>query len=75
VADFRLRAMFWYDEPIAFARDSWRGRIRANRAIGAALSAEAVAAFDADHDTLLRGMVGEHFTVLHRLDAHLLEFK
>jgi len=74
-ADFRLRAMFMYDEAIAFTRESWRGRVRANRAIGAALSAEAVAAFDAEHDALLRGTVGERFTVLHRLDAHLLEFK
>jgi len=74
-ADFRLRAMFWYDEAIAFTRESWRGRVRANRAIGAALSAEAVAAFDAEHDALLRGSVGERFTVLHRLDAHLFEFK
>jgi SAM-dependent methyltransferase len=74
-ADFRLRAMFWYDEAIAFTRETWRGRIRANRAIGATLSAEAVAAFDAEHDTLLRGIAGENFTVLHRLDAHLLEFK
>ena len=68
-------ALFWYDEAIAFTRESWRGRVRANRAIGAALSAEAVAAFDAEHDALLRGIVGERFTVLHRLDAHLLEFK
>jgi SAM-dependent methyltransferase len=74
-ADFRVRAMFMYDEPIAFTRESWRGRIRANRAIGAALSPEAVAAFDAEHDALLRSSVGERFTVLHRLDAHLLEFK
>jgi SAM-dependent methyltransferase len=74
-ADFRLRAMFMYDEAIAFTRESWRGRIRANRGIGAALSAEAVAAFDAEHDALLRGMVKERFTVLHRLEAHFLEFK
>jgi hypothetical protein len=32
-------------------------------------------AFDAEHDALLRGSVGERFTVLHRLDAHLFEFK
>jgi hypothetical protein len=74
-ADFRLRAMFWYDEDIAFTRESWRGRIRANRAIGATLSAEAVATFDAEHDALLRDIVGESFTVRHRLDAHFLQFK
>jgi SAM-dependent methyltransferase len=74
-AEFRLRAMFWYDEPIGFTRESWRGRIRASRGVGAALSAAEIAAFDAEHDAVLQGGVGEQFSVLHRLDAHLLEFK
>jgi SAM-dependent methyltransferase len=26
--DFNLRAMFFYDEPIPFTRETWRGRIR-----------------------------------------------
>jgi hypothetical protein len=52
-----------------------RGRILADRAIGAALNTQAVAAFDAEHDASLRRIVGEHFTVLGRVDAHLLEFK
>lgn len=73
--EFRLRAMFWYDEEIAFTRESWRGRIRASRGIGAALGESEIAAFDAEHDALLRRSVGERFTVRHRLDAHLFEFK
>jgi hypothetical protein len=67
--------MFWYDEEIAFTRESWRGRIRASRGIGAALNDGEIAAFDAEHDALLRRSVGERFTVRHRLDAHLLEFR
>ncbi len=74
-AEFRLRAMFWYDEPICFTRESWRGRIRASRGVGAALSAAEITAFDAEHDALLRSAVGEQFSVQHRLDAHLFEFK
>lgn len=45
------------------------------RILGAALSEGEISAFDAEHDALLQRDVGERFTVLHRLDAHLLEFK
>jgi SAM-dependent methyltransferase len=69
----RLRAMFWYDEPVGFTRESWRGRIRACRGIGATLDAAAVARFDEAHGRLLDRMVPERFTVLHRIDAHIFE--
>ncbi len=63
------RALFWYDEAIAFTRETWRGRIRANRGVGAALSDGEVIAFDAEHDALLRQIVPDSFTVRHRIDA------
>lgn len=69
------RAMFYYEEPIAFTRESWRGRMRALRGIGAALSSEEVSAFDAEHDALLRHIAPERFTVLHRIDAHIFTFR
>jgi SAM-dependent methyltransferase len=72
---FNVRAMFIYDEPIDFTRETWRGRIRACRGIGATMTAEEVAAFDAAHDQLLRKIAPESFTVLHRIDAHVFEFK
>lgn len=72
---FNVRAMFYYDEPIAFTRQTWRGRIRACRGIGATLPAEEVARFDAAHDDLLREIAADSFTVLHRIDAHIFEFK
>ena len=75
INDFDLVAMFWYDEAITFTRESWRGRIRACRGIGAALAAEAVGAFDTAHDALLREIAGERFAILHRLDAHVLRPK
>jgi SAM-dependent methyltransferase len=74
-AIFDVRAMFYYDEPIVFTRESWRGRIRACRGIGATLDEAAVADFDAAHDDLLRRIAPEEFTVLHRIDAHVLQFK
>jgi hypothetical protein len=67
--------MFYYDEPIPFTRESWRGRIRACRGIGAGLPAEEVRRFDAAHADLLSRIVPESFNVLHRLDAHFFEPK
>ena len=73
--DFDLRAMFYYDEAIPFTRETWRGRFRACRGVGAALSPEEVDAFDRAHDQLLREIAPEEFTVLHRVDAHMRQFK
>ncbi len=70
---FELVAMFWYDERLPYSRESWRGRIRACRGVGATLPPEAVAAFDAQLASLLEVITeGEEFDVLHRIDAHLL---
>lgn len=71
-SDFRLHAMFVFDERIPFTWESWRGRFRACRGLGATLAPEQVEAFDREHDALLRSTTPEHFTVLHRIDAHLL---
>lgn len=68
---FQVKGMFWFDEPVLFTYESWCGRIRACRGVGAALDAAEVAHFDAAHRTLLEAMVPEEFTVLHRVDAHL----
>lgn len=70
--DFEVAAMFWYDEPIAFTRESWRGRVRACRGTGATLDPMTLAAFDAEHEALLKAVADDRFTILHRVDAHLL---
>jgi SAM-dependent methyltransferase len=72
---FELRAMWYYDEPIAFTRESWRGRIRALRGIGASLPSEQVRAFDEEHAALLDRIAPEEFTILHRIDVHVFEFR
>ena len=69
----RIVDRFCYDEPMPFTRETWRGRIRACRGVGANLSVDAVAAFDRDHLELLERTVPETFTVQHRIDAHLME--
>jgi SAM-dependent methyltransferase len=70
---FKLRGMFFYDEQIPFDISTWRGRIRACRGVGAALSADEVKRFDKEHEELLRDTVESNFTVLHRIDAHIFE--
>ena len=72
--ELRLRGMFYYDEPIPFTRETWRGRIRACRGVGATLNDEQVEQFDVAHDALLQEIAGDSFTILHRIDAHIFEF-
>ncbi len=74
-ADFALAAMFWYDEEVPFTRESWRGRIRACRGIGATLDEAAVHRFDAEHEALLASIAAPSFTIRHRIDAHILQPK
>jgi SAM-dependent methyltransferase len=74
-ADFEVRGMFFYDESIPFTRDTWCGRFRACRGVGATLSPSEVEAFDAAHRELLSRIAPEEFTVLHRIDAHLFAFR
>lgn len=68
-----VRAMFWFDAAVAFTRESWRGRMRACRGVGATLTPAEVEAFDAEHDALLARIAPKRFSVMHRIDAHLLE--
>ncbi len=64
-------ARFIYDEELPFTRESWRGRIRASRPIGATLSAGDVRRFDGEHAALLEGIAPERFTIRHRISAHI----
>ncbi len=74
-ADFLVRAFFVYDEAIPFTRESWRGRMRALRGIGASLPDEDVSRFDREHAELLRKIAPERFTIVHRIDAHVFGFR
>ncbi|MBT4793266.1 MAG: class I SAM-dependent methyltransferase [Halobacteriovoraceae bacterium] len=72
---FDLKGFFYYDEAIPFTRETWKGRIRACRGVGASLSEEAVKQFDSEHDELLKEITFEDFTIIHRLDAHIMVSK
>jgi len=62
---FETANAFHYDLSIPFTRESWHGRMKACRGIGASsLSAEAIAAFEKEHIEFLNG-VPETFTIPH----------
>ncbi|NEG90251.1 class I SAM-dependent methyltransferase [Bifidobacterium aerophilum] len=50
---------------VPFTRESWNGRVKACRGIGASLPANKVAAWEQEHKTLLERIAPERFDVLH----------
>jgi len=70
-ADFDLRTFHVMTAPLSFTRETWRGRIRACRGIGASLAAAEVERFDAEHSRLLATIAPEEFTVLHQMALHV----
>jgi SAM-dependent methyltransferase len=69
--DFELRTFHVMTAPLPFTRETWRGRIRACRGIGASLSAAEVERFDAEHGRLLATIAPDEFTVLHQIALHV----
>ena len=67
--------MFFYDEPIRFTRESWRGRMRACRGVGASLSSDEVELFDQELDDFLKGAVDDQFDILHRVVCHIVQLR
>lgn len=72
--DLQLEGFFWFDADVPFTRETWRGRIRASRGIGASLPPSEVAAFDKAHAELLEKIAPPVFTIKHRIDARILRF-
>ena len=54
-----------YDVRIPFTKETWHGRMRACRGVGASLSAEELVQWDKDHRQLLEEIAPERFEVLH----------
>ncbi len=69
-AGFERLESFSFDHSEPYAHEAWRGRLRASSGVGAMLSPDAVARFDADlADLLAREFPGEPLSVLHRVFA------
>ena len=62
-----------FDADLPFTRESWCGRWRACRGVGATLSPEKIAAFDRDHADILESIAGKQFTIPHRIDCRILQ--
>ena len=73
-SDIVLEGFFVFDVDVPFTREAWRGRIRASRGVGAALSADQVAAFDQEHAALLAAIAPPEFSIKHRVGAHIFQF-
>lgn len=54
-----------YDLRVPFTRESWHGRMKTCRGIGASLSEQELASWDADHRKLLDAIAPPEFEVLH----------
>lgn len=65
--DFDLQSSHTIRGPLPFTRDTWCGRIRACRGIGASLTKHQVHSFDTEHRKLLETIAPENFGVLHEM--------
>ena len=54
-----------YDLMVPFTKESWHGRVRASRGIGASLNQEELARWDAEHRALLDEIAPDKFDILH----------
>lgn len=64
-----------YRLKVPFTRDTWHGRMKTCRGIGASLSADAFERWDREHYQMLLDCFPEHFEVLHYAALAVLEKK
>ena len=72
---FELEDHEEYDLMVPFTRDTWHGRMRACRGVGASLSEEDLAKWDIEHRELMDRIAPESFDVLHYAALALLKKK
>ena len=63
--DFKLVFHEEFDLRVAFTRESWNGRMKACRGVGASLPPEQVKAWEREHRALLERTAPEKFEILH----------
>lgn len=69
----RFKTFHEFITDLPFSRESWRGRIRACRWVGPALSAEQTEAFDREHAVLLERIAPARFSIPHRITIRIFE--
>lgn len=70
---FRLKTYHQYETGIPFTRESWRGRLRASKWIGAALSHEKAKAFDSELAEALAEIAPEQFEISHTIRIQVFQ--
>lgn len=71
--NFRATTLHTFDDYLTFTRESWAGRIRACRGIGASLTHEVVNEFNEEHLKLLSEIVeSAEFEILHQVMIQIL---
>lgn len=73
--NFELEYHEEYDVNVPFTRESWHGRVRASRGIGASLNEEELARWDKEHRELLEKIAPEKFDILHYAAIAVLKKK
>lgn len=63
--EFELAFSEEYTLPVHFTRESWNGRIKACRGIGASLAESEIAAWETEHIRLLKEIAPEEFDIRH----------
>ena len=71
-AQFELERSDLFDLQVPFTRESWNGRMKACRGIGASLSVREAQAFEREHLALLERIAPPEFTVRHYAAAAIL---
>lgn len=64
-----------YDLTVCFTRESWNGRMKACRGVGASLSSEEIAAWEHEHMKMLEESAPEEFDILHHAAMAVLKKK
>ena len=70
---FELEDHEEYDLMVPFTKESWHGRMRACRGVGASLSEEELVKWDREHTELLDRIAPEQFDVLHYVALAVLK--
>lgn len=72
---FELEHAEIFDLKVPFTRESWNGRMKACRGIGASLPEEKIQAFETEHLKLLSKIAPETFEVLHYAAFRIMRVK
>ena len=72
---FDIEAAEDYDLPVRFTRESWNGRMKACRGVGASLAPDEIAAWEREHMEMLERTAPEEFDILHHAAMAVLRKK